>query len=87
MDKSLLEKVKPLPGIYELADDEMMTVYIGSSDNLRARLEQHLMEPATSCIKHHAALCRFEYTKDYKIQEHNLRDLFLKAFGSDPKCN
>jgi hypothetical protein len=82
-----LMKVESRAGVYELADIDESTIYIGSADNLRARIEKHLMEPETSHLKQHASLIRVEYREDYEVQEQHLRSLFRDVYGSDPKCN
>jgi excinuclease UvrABC nuclease subunit len=82
-----LMKVSGRSGVYEIADREESTVYIGSAQNLRARIEKHLMEPETSHIKRHAALIRVEYRDDYEVQEKQLRSLFRSIYGGEPRCN
>ena len=82
-----LMHIEGKPGVYELADVDEVTVFIGSAENLRAQIEAHLMDPAASCVKLHAAKIRVEYTDDYETQEQNLRSLFQSAYGCEPVCN
>jgi excinuclease UvrABC nuclease subunit len=79
--------VKSKSGVYEVADKDERTVYIGSAKDVRARVEEHLMERPASCIRLHAAMIRVEYTADYKFQEQHLRALFRNVNGRDPKCH
>lgn len=75
------------PGVYELGNDAGSVVYIGSSNELRRRLLEHLNEAAGTCIKRHTTKYRMEYTKDYKVRERELYDEHVRINGKPPQCN
>jgi predicted GIY-YIG superfamily endonuclease len=74
-------------GVYELGSSTGLVVYIGSSNNLRRRLREHLSESATSCIKSNATQYRVEITSNYLSRERQLYDEFVRANGRPPRCN
>ena len=73
--------------VYEFVDDTETVVYIGSTNALKRRLNEHLAEDAKSCIKINAKKFRFEYRSDYAAEELKLYDAFAAQFGTPPKCN
>ena len=86
-DPVVVADEKDEPGVYELANSDDMTVYIGSADRVRDRLWVHVGELPDSCIRRHAVKYRVDYIADYKNQELLMRSLFLDAFGEEPLCN
>jgi predicted GIY-YIG superfamily endonuclease len=74
------------PGVYELGDAAGTVVYVGSSNQIRRRLLEHLAEQGT-CIKRNATLYRIEYTPYYVTRERQLYDEFVRAYGRQPRCN
>ncbi len=75
------------PGVYEFANDAGVVVYVGSSNEIKRRLNEHLSEDAKSCIKKNAAKYRIEYRSDYKTAERAYYDEFVRANGHAPQCN
>jgi excinuclease UvrABC nuclease subunit len=78
---------KDEPGVYEFADANGEIVYIGSSNQLKRRLKEHLGEGTTSCIKKCAKQYRLEYTAYYITRESELIATFKMAKGALPRCN
>jgi len=74
-------------GVYEFADANGTLIYIGSANNVKRRLGEHLGENATTCIKKNAAKYRIEYTPYYQTREKELYDEFVRQYGKPPKCN
>ena len=62
-------------------------IYVGSSDNLRRRLKEHVNEWENDCIKKNAAKYRLEYTSNYKAREKQLYDEHVRMYGKPPSCN
>lgn len=75
------------PGVYEFANSSGSIVYIGSSNDVKRRLCEHLSEDAKSCIKNNAVLYRIEYRSDYKAAERGYYDDFVRTYGRSPQCN
>jgi predicted GIY-YIG superfamily endonuclease len=75
------------PGVYELGDNTGMVVYIGSSNQLRRRLKEHLREPDATCAEKHARQYRLEYTTNYEDRERQLHDEHVQIYGRPPICN
>jgi len=75
------------PGVYELGNENDQVIYIGSSNELRRRLREHLNEPSGTCVKRHAKKYRIEYTWDYKTRERQLYDEHVRVYGRPPICN
>ena len=76
-----------VPGVYELGDTNGMVVYVGSSNQLRRRLREHLGESMTSCIKKHVKQYRVEYTQTFVARERQLYDEHVRVHGKPPLCN
>ena len=74
------------PGVYELGNTLGAVVYIGSADQLKRRVNEHLAESGT-CIKRNASLYRVEYTHDHVSRARQLLDEHVKANGVPPVCN
>ncbi len=74
------------PGVYELGDTLGAVVYVGSSDQLKRRVNEHLAEAGT-CIKRNASVYRVEYSGDYAKRERQLLDEHLRVNGALPVCN
>lgn len=83
----VIEIDKDNPGVYELGDKSGMVVYVGSSNELRRRLKEHLNESTYTCIKQNTTQYRLEYTQDYKKREQELYDAHIAAYDKPPKCN
>jgi predicted GIY-YIG superfamily endonuclease len=75
------------PGVYELGDENGIVVYIGSSDELRRRLTEHLNEDTYSCIRQIATQYRIEYTAEYEKRERELHKGHISKYGKPPQCN
>ena len=60
-----------MPGVYELADAEKRTIYIGqSARDVPNRLRQHLSRP--SCVRGRACYWRYEYSRVPQADEAEL---------------
>jgi hypothetical protein len=84
---SSMLSLKPSPGVYELADKDGMTVYIGGAENLNSCFESLLAGPDPLGIKNHVAMCRIEYREDFRSQVQFLKKLFNDTFDNAPLCN
>jgi len=78
---------KDLPGVYELGDADGTVVYIGSSNELRRRLQEHLDEDPRSCIQQRVHQYRVEYTTEYHARERDLYHACVVVHGRAPICN
>jgi len=85
--ESLVNIDRDLPGVYELGDQNGIVIYIGSSDELKRRLTEHLNEEATTCIRQNATHYRIEYTADYENRERELYRVHVATYGKPPQCN
>jgi len=74
-------------GVYEFENSAGTIVYIGSSNDVKRRLQEHLGENTTSCIKKNAARYRIEYRSDYQSAERAYYDDFVSRYGRAPQCN
>jgi len=83
----MVESDREAAGVYQLGDANEKVVYVGSSNNLKRRLKEHLGESATSCIKKNAKKYRLEYTDDYVNRERELYDEHVRVHGVSPLCN
>src|SRR5690242_3576823 len=83
----MLEYEKDTPGVYQLADSKGEIIYIGSSNEVKQRLMQHLQESADSCLKRNAVQFRVEYLADFESREQQLFEEHLAAYGAPPRCN
>src|SRR5260370_29033596 len=75
------------PGVYEFGDASENVIYIGSSNDVKRRLQEHLNAAAYSCIGWNAKKYRIEYTSNYKWREKELYDEFIRLYGRAPQCN
>jgi hypothetical protein len=85
--ESVIEVDRDDPGVYELGDKDGTVVYIGSSNELRRRLREHLNEASSACIRQNVTHYRMEYTANYRTRERELYDGHVRIFGMPPKCN
>lgn len=74
-------------GVYQFANSSDTVIYIGSSGDVKTRLQQHLSDDAKSCIKKNVAKYRIDYRSDYRAEEKRLYDAFVRANGKAPQCN
>ena len=84
--RATVESDRDDPGVYEMGDASDSVVYIGSSDALKRRLNEHLSESGT-CIRKNTVRYRIEYTNDYQARERQLYDQHVKIHGKPPQCN
>jgi transcriptional regulator with XRE-family HTH domain len=85
--ESVIEAERDDPGVYELGDKDGVVLYIGSSEELRRRLKEHLNEAPQSCIRQNATHYRIEYTAYYAGRERELYKYHLATYGKPPECN
>lgn len=85
--ESLVSIDRSAPGVYELGDENGTVVYIGSSDDLRRRLTEHLNEDPSTCVRQNATQYRIEYTAEYENRERELYRVHIATYGKAPKCN
>ena len=83
----LVASDKEQGGVYELCDAEGEVIYVGSSDNLRRRLGEHVNEYLNDCIKKNATRYRLEYMSNYQAGEKQLCDEHVRIHGKPPRCN
>ena len=84
---NLMIGLVPKPGVFEIADEDGMTIYIGDAENLRLCFERLLSEPDFEEIRQHAEMCHVEYRIDNQSQSQLKRMLFRDIFGHDPLFN
>jgi len=80
-----VEGDKNAAGVYEFGNANGIT-YIGSSNDLKRRLKEHLAETNT-CIKRTATHYRLEYRSDFKAAEQAYYDEFVRQNRRPPQCN
>jgi hypothetical protein len=86
-DRNLKPLLLPISAVYELADEDGMTIYIGGTDNLRSRIEGLIEGSDRLGIRRYAKLCRLEYRDDARNHVRFLRKLFLDIYERDPIFN
>lgn len=74
-------------GVYELGDASGNVVYIGSTNDMKRRLLEHVNDLPSTCIKRRTALYRVEYTANYKRREQELYDEHVRIHRASPACN
>jgi excinuclease UvrABC nuclease subunit len=85
--ESVIEVDRDDPGVYELGDNDGVVVYIGSSNEVRRRLKEHLNEASESCVRQNVTHYRIEYTANYASREQELYKYHLATYGKPPECN
>lgn len=85
--ESLVSIDRSAPGVYELGDENGIVVYVGSSDDLKRRLSEHLNEDPSTCIRQNATKYRIEYTAEYENRERELYRVHIATYGKVPRCN
>lgn len=76
----------PMPGVYELADQDRNIIYIGmSTRDVPGRLRQHLARPGV--IRDRAVWWRSEYSRVPAAREAQLLDEFVAKHGRQPEGN
>jgi predicted GIY-YIG superfamily endonuclease len=74
------------PGVYELADAERRTIYIGqSARDVPNRIRQHLA--ADGCVAQHAVFWRTAYSRVPQAEEAELLARHRVRTGGLPACN
>jgi predicted GIY-YIG superfamily endonuclease len=74
-------------GVYQLLNADGTVIYIGSADNLKKRMKEHVNEKDNDCIKKNAKSYRLEYCSNHKKREKELYDEQVRTFGRAPSCN
>jgi GIY-YIG catalytic domain len=75
-----------LPGVYEIADAEKSTIYIGqSATDVPNRIRQHLEK--SPCIVERIVYWRYEYSRVPQADEAKHIALYQERFGNLPLCN
>jgi len=76
-------------GVYELGNSSEVVIYVGSADNLRRRLKEHINASHSDCVKKNAAKYRLEYTSRHKAREKELYDPACAHVrqAADVQCN
>ncbi len=73
-------------GVYELGNADEKVVYIGSSGEVKSRLQDHL-SGSDLCITLNANKYRLEYRSDYKAEELRRYNAHIRQYGARPSCN
>jgi predicted GIY-YIG superfamily endonuclease len=84
--ETIVQYERESAGVYELGNSSGQVIYIGSTNNVRRRLREHLAESGT-CIKRNASVYRVEYTSNYLAREGELYDEYVRLYGRAPHCN
>ncbi|MEJ2292046.1 MAG: GIY-YIG nuclease family protein [Deinococcales bacterium] len=75
-----------MPGVYELADADRRTIYVGqSARDVPNRLRQHLA--SGGCVAARAAFWRYRYSRVPQADEAALLAEFRRRHGRLPECN
>ena len=75
-----------MPGIYELADEQKRTIYIGqSAKDVPNRIRQHLQK--NDCIASLLVYWRYEYSRVPQADEAKHIERFIQCFHILPLCN
>lgn len=76
-----------MPGVYELADEDKIVVYIGqSARDVPNRIRQHLAR--AGCVRDRARYWRYAYSRVPQADEARLLDEYaLRSGGDAPPCN
>lgn len=75
-----------LPGVYEIADDDKRTVYVGQSDrDVPNRIRQHLARGG--CVAERAAFWRMAYSRVPRADEAEIIAAHRSRHGALPPCN
>lgn len=75
-----------MPGVYELADADKRTLYIGQSKtDVPNRIRQHLQTNA--CIAERLVYWRYAYSRVPQADEASLIGRYLDDHGQLPPCN
>lgn len=76
----------PWPGVYEVADAEKRTIYVGqSARDVPGRIRQHLA--AGGCVAEHAAYWRFAPSRVPQADEADHLARHRARTGDLPPCN
>ena len=74
------------PGVYELADKDKVTIYIGqSAKDVPNRIRQHLAKPG--CLSDTVVYWRYAPSRVPQADEASLIERFQARHGSLPRCN
>ena len=69
-------------GLYALNDGDKKVIYIGGSDDLNRRLNEHLpINEENPCIKENAEYFQYRLMEDWSAEENK----FIAEYN--PKCN
>lgn len=75
-----------MPGVYELADEEKVTIYLGqSARDVPNRIRQHLARGG--CIAERAVHWRMAYSRVPQADEAELIAEHARRHGEPPPCN
>lgn len=75
-----------MPGVYEIADGEKRTIYIGqSARDVPNRLRQHLAR--SPCVSDAGRYWRYSYSRIPRAEEARLLSQHQEAYGELPRCN
>lgn len=74
------------PGVYEIADEEKRTIYLGqSARDVPNRIRQHLAR--AGCVAERAAYWRMAYSRVPQAHEAELLAVHRARHGALPPCN
>ena len=85
MNQGSINKVPEAGGVYQLNSDSSI-LYVGQSDNLKRRLEEHLNSD-DSCIKKSTKFCYQQSDDPEDLEGKILKDHKNKNGGNLPPCN
>ena len=76
-----------MPGVYELANEDKLVVYIGqSARDVPNRIRQHLTRPG--CVRENARYWRYAYSRVPQADEASLLEEYRQQNeGRVPPCN
>ena len=75
-----------MPGVYEIADEDKQTIYIGqSSRDVPNRIRQHLER--STCVSARAAFWRYAHSRIPQSHEADHLRRFRSTHGELPPCN
>jgi len=90
-NRSNVDNLPSSAGVYELGNADRVVVYVGRTDNLKRRLNEHLNNPTDPCIKRvKPSYFRYEtcvWERQCCERERQLILQHQSAYRKLPECN
>lgn len=76
---------REIGGVYEFSNG-LEVVYIGGTNEVRRRLQEHLVS-SDACVRKNAKRYRVDYRLDYGVEEGKRILVHVQTYGRRPICN